>query len=1315
MNLRPLLCCLCVALLAGIASGSTAADRYFRHYNNKQGLSHNTVTCSLQDRKGFLWFGTEDGLNRFDGHHFKTYRYNSYQPEASLTSDGITSLFEDSRGTLWVCTHRSVCRYDETADAFVPFRLPVDGTNNYFFAIREDRRGNLWFANAQRIVRYSPTDGQASVYPSSTYFSPACLEMTASGEPLFADDSSLFAYQSETDRFQQTPILTSEEQQDQTMISAICEAPQVGVFIGTNRKGLKLFHYQDGRTETILPDVMVRTIAAYDIHTYWIGTESGAYIYNIVTRETTRLRKSLTNDYALADNAVYSITRDREGGVWVGTFFGGISFLPYGYVNFRRFIGGKTHPQLPGNAIREICPDSYGNLWIGTEDNGINRYHLQNGEITNFSLGSVPHPLSATNIHGLFAEDDRLWVGTFNKGIDVLHLPDGHLVKRYTQAGTRNGLPGDFVLCFTRLSDGTLLVGTGNGTAVYDPQGDTFHPWQEIHALTRQIYPDTRGNIWIVTSNGLYRYDTAAGQMHAYHSELTHSQTIGSNNTTSVFEDSRGRIWVTTVYGFSLYNETIDGFNRITVEDGLPSNIVYRILEDGEGIFWISTANGLVKFNPDTHAMRTFSYTDGLHETQFNYCSSYKAPDGTMYMGTINGMISFRPADFREDAYKPPVYISRIHIPGRTAPPLDSVKGMETLRLPSGQPAFTLSYVALSYTSPGALRYAYRLDGVDKDWNYMDRNTDVTFANLSPGRYVFRVRSTNSSGVWQHNERALQIIVVPPFWATGWAFAAYGLLAALLAALFYNYKKKKLEKRHRADQELFESSKEKELYNAKIQFFTFITHEIRTPLTLISAPLEKIIRSGDGNASTKENLHTIEKNTQRLLDLSNQLLDFRKTESRGFRLNFVRTDLIPWMESAVATFRPSFEGQGKVFRAEIGDGRPLTAPVDRDALLKIVGNLLSNALKYSAKEVSLALHPDREGGRFTLSVVNDGMVIPEGEEEKIFTPFYRLKQTENMQGSGIGLSLAQTLAEYHNGSLTYHRTPDGRNEFLLTLPLTQPDSFGFEEEPAAPPAPAAEGKTSRPVVLVVEDQSDMRQFIANELAADYQVLEAGHGRAALEMLASQPVKLIISDVMMPVMDGFELCNAVKNDVNYSHIPFVILTAQHNLQSRLRGLNTGADAYIEKPFSLELLTSQIRNLLLSRERLSQAYLEKPHLATASLAVSPVDELFLNKLNAYIESNITNHTLQIENLSAEMGMSASSLYRKVKGVSGLSPVDFIRVVRLKKAVALMQAGESRMNEIAFRVGFSSPSYFSTCFQKQYGKSPSEYYREMANAGE
>lgn len=1298
------------------------ADKlHFKHYNNKQGLSHNTVFCALQDKRGFMWFGTDEGLNRFDGHTFKIYRHNSDNLQ-SLPNNKIISLFEDSENRLWVCTDTKTCYYDYKNDAFYPIDLPIENAaNSRFFSVKEDSQKNLWFTDYDKIVKYSFSDKHISIFQRKDHFLPTHACTTKEGKIIFSSPDYIYIYKEENNSFTPFHIIKKEERSNRTEISSICEATGPDILIGTNNAGLKLFNTTTRITKTIIPNIQVRDIYPYNSNEYWIASESGIFIWDRENQSVRNLKKSLTNEYSIADNAVYCLVKDKEGGMWAGSFFRGVSYLPKEYTRFNLFIGGKTHTDMLGNAIREICPDLHDNLWLGTEDNGINKYNLKTGEMTNFSLNNPVHPLSATNIHGLLADGNKLWVGTFNNGIDILDIASGKIIKRYTRENTHNGLITNFVLCFCKTSKGDILTGTADGMLIYNPETDNFDTWNNIHSLVRQIYEDKAGNIWVVSVSGLYYWNTTTQKLTQFDKNSNNNKSLSSSDITSVLEDSDKRIWITTTHGLNLLNPADGTIEKITIENGLPSNLLYRIVEDNSKNFWISTANGLVRLNPDTRDIRIFTHTDGLSETQFNFSSSYKSPSGLIYMGTTNGMISFNPGQFKDDTFVPPIYITNIRLPENTGgkqeqvinKPMDAI---ETIKLPYNLSTFSLSYVALSYTSPDAIKYAYMLDGVDKNWIPMNRNNDITFANLSPGKYTFNVKSTNSSGIWQNNEKALTILITPPFWATGWAYTAYLITILVCIRLFFNYKKSKLEEKHRINQEKFENEKEKELYNAKIQFFTFITHEIRTPLTLIKAPLEKIIHSNDGTNETRDNLKIIEKNTLRLLNLSNQLLDFRKTESKGFKLNFVKTDIKRLLTETAGRFIPAMKAENKIF-TQLLPHSTHTCFADREALTRIISNMLTNAIKYSEKHISLELYFSDTANTFSISITNDGVLIPNSEKEKIFEPFYRLKETENIQGSGIGLSLARSLAEFHGGTLSYRNTTDGLNLFTLTIPQNQARSYDeigeetaiMEIIPEIETDIPANSNPNRSTLLIVEDQNDMRHYISKELSVQYNILEATNGKEALDLLNRNTVHSIVSDVMMPVMDGFEFCNNIKNDLNFSHIPFIILTAQHNLQSRLEGLNNGADAYIEKPFSINLLTAQIENLLKSREQLNKAFFEKPLTSVISLASSKIDDLFLEKLNTYLNDNLANEQLNVEMLAEAMGLSTSSLYRKVKGISGLSPVDFIKVTRLKKAVCIMQQGENRINEIAFRVGFTSSSYFSTCFLKQYGVPPSEFIKK------
>jgi ligand-binding sensor domain-containing protein len=482
--------------------------------------------------------------------------------------------------------------------------------------------------------------------------------------------------------------------EDKAYITSLYVLQDVGMLVGTSKAGLKLFHLKSRQVETLIPEIHVRTIESFKNNTFWIGAETGLYIYNLIDKSIQHLSKIFTNEFTLSDNAIYTITKDSEGGMWVGTFFGGINYLPQQYTPFEYYIAGKTHKEMLGNAIREIVPDKQGYLWIGTEDNGVNRYNPATKEMVNFSANNPVNKISAINIQGLIADENKLWIGSLNKGIDILDISSGKVIKQYTQSGTNQKLFSDYVICFHKTSAGEILIGTGSGVLVYKEENDSFAPWQYIRSHVRQIMEDSKGTIWVVSQTGVYRYLPDDDRLNHYQPS-DKSLSLGSNNITSVFEDSKGQIWVTTMYGFSLYNEETDSFNRITTENGLPSNIVYRIVEDDDGDFWITTANGLVKFNPVTYEMHTFSSAEGLYETQFNYSSSHKAANGTIYFGTINGMLSFNPRLFQTDTYSPPVYITNVSSPDEQTENYKLGKPSDdevfVLKLPYHSSTFTIS------------------------------------------------------------------------------------------------------------------------------------------------------------------------------------------------------------------------------------------------------------------------------------------------------------------------------------------------------------------------------------------------------------------------------------------------------------------------------------------------------------------------------------------------------------------------------------------------------------------------------------------------
>lgn len=614
-------------------------------------------------------------------------------------------------------------------------------------------------------------------------------------------------------------------------------------------------------------------------------------------------------------------------------------------------------------------------------------------------------------------------------------------------------------------------------------------------------------------------------------------------------------------------------------------------------------------------------------------------------------------------------------------------------------------------------RIMYKLDGFDADWLTVGESPIVTYSNLRYGNYTFRVKVSNSDGVWNEEGISLKVHILPPFYLSVWAYIVYALLIIGCSLYTVMYFKRRSNRKHRRQMEKFEQEKEREVYNAKIDFLRMCNfHEIRTPLTLIKGPLENIILKKQVDTETREDLNVMKQNTERLLNLTNQLLDFRKTERQGFRLNFTECNVTEILKETHKRFTSLAKQKGLDFVLQMPE-KDFYAHINQEAFTKIISNLLNNGVKYAESYVHISLAvPDTDGGNsFRICTVNDGVIIPDAMKEEIFKPFVRFNEQEDGKvttGTGIGLALSRSLAELHQGTLTMGKGEEN-NTFCMTLPIVQDTTITLTTEVEVgtdkineAPAEQAVEKDNRPTVLVAEDNPDMLAFVVRQLSKDYTVLTATNGAEALRVLDGNYVNLMISDVVMPVMDGFELCKTIKSDLNYSHIPIILLTAKTNIQSKIEGMELGADAYIEKPFSVEYLQACASNLIQNREKLRQAFAESPFIAANTMALTKADEEFIKKLNEVIRVNYANPEFSMDDMADNLNMSRSNFYRKIKGVLDLSPNEFLRLERLKKAAQLLKEGENRVNEICYMVGFNSPSYFAKCFQKQFGVLPKDF---------
>jgi ligand-binding sensor domain-containing protein/signal transduction histidine kinase len=1046
---------------------------YFRHYSVENGLSNNAVICSLQDKMGFLWFGTKDGLNRFDGYSFKIFRKNAGKP-GSIGNNYIHTLFEDKKGTLWVGTEQGLYEY---LDSTEEFRKVPATANMYIDKIAEDAKGNLWFISYYKLCRYSKQTKKIEAYDPQNFFVATNFCTTSDGTVwVGTSDGQLKRYHPESNSFSEFDLFGHSETKINRWIESLYTTNNGIIIAGTSETEIKIIDpFRSSYTDITLTNsgetnLYIRSIQQTAPHEFWLGTESGVFVYNTKTGKCQHQKKDHNNPYSISDNSTYTICHDREGGVWVGTYFGGINYLPNQPTPFTKYFTKKGENSLSGNVVGEIIKDRYGNLWIGTEDAGLNKLEPATGKFTHFKHDGKAGSISFFKIHGLLAAGDELWLGTFQHGLDVLNIRTGKVIRHF-EAGS-GGFTHNFIYCIYQTDSGQILIGTPHGAFTYNWEKSKFEffeglpPW--IWYTT--ILKDKNGSFWGGTfGNGLHFFNPSTGKSETFMHNEKDPNSLSSNRVNAIFEDSNHNLWIATEEGLCRWDASSRKFIRYGTANGFPSDFMLSILEDSKHNLWISTTKGLVCFDPSTGKIQVYTIANGLLSDQFNYNSAFKDENGRMFFGSAKGFISFRPEEFTQNTFTSPVYITgfqvnnlEIDIGAKGSPLQNSITHTRKITLSHHQSTFSIDFAALSFTAPDMIQYSYQMEGLSLNWINLKTNRRVYFTELPPGTYTFRVKAANSDGIWSGKETKLTIHVLPPWWASGWAYATYTLITLLLILFFVRSYHKRMEEKNRRKFELLEMAKEKEIMKveltkeneilqlelakekeilqAKIDFFTNVAHEIRTPLTLIKVPLEKVISKAGNIPGIENSLKIMDRNTNRLIDLTTQLLDFRQTEINKFHLSIEKVDISGLLAEACTGFTTLAEQNNISLSLHLQE-EPFFAFADVDALNKILYNLLSNAVKYGQSKVQILLLPFFKDDRtYTIQVKNDGYLVPEPLKEKIFEPFFRIQETESQTGTGIGLALSLSLTQLHNGTLVLDPPENNMNVFSLTLPILQETS-----------------------------------------------------------------------------------------------------------------------------------------------------------------------------------------------------------------------------------------------------------------------------------
>ena len=1368
---------ICVAFLLFFNYTNAQSKRInFKHYSINEGLSQNTVLCLLQDRYGFIWIGTEDGLNKFDGYEFISYKHDNAD-SSSISHNQINALFEDQDGKIWIATSKGLNIFDRKTEKFKKIIHSAKNTESaadFITSIFKDKKGNMWIGSSADLKLYK--EGKFFSFKVSNKNNNEVNKVNY----LFEDPHGLLWVSVGKDLRRFNPIsktfislpaiLENNKELRKAFIRVIKKDHLGRLWIGTDYFGVFLFDEKQNSVvnfrhipsdKNSLPIDIVREIYIANDNEVWIGTRDGLAIYNTQAKTFKNYSNDIYNPYSLSHNSIRSILKDRSGNFWIGTYAGGINLITQGNNMFSLIseqIGNRNG--LSYRVVSSIINGDQHSLWVGTEGGGLNYINHNLSVIKKYTLLENSTDVSANTVKSLLKDNETLWIGTF-KGFWKLNISSNKLEKYlipenkgvYSLEKTKQGI------WLGTNGSGLILMRNDGTTAVFK---NNISDENSIcgNSITK-IYKDALDHLWIGTDRGLNYYNGKSFKKYLYDANNPYS--ISSSSILSVFIDSKNRTWIGTKGGgLNLFDSKTQRFYSLTTKDGLSNNVIQTILEDDNGHLWMSSNKGLSKlviknnqlpFKSNDIEISNYFAEDGLQSNQFLTGASNKNSKGELFFGGINGISYFNPKEIRKNSNQPMVVFTDLLIKNKSvdinfedSPLINSINETNEVTLSNDQAFITIKFAGINYTNPNKNQYAYKLEGFrnDDDWHNVGNQRTATYTNLDAGTYAFKVKSANNDGIWNNEPKILKIIVLPPWWKSWWAFIIYILLIMSLLYFYYYYSLKTAKLKNDLVYEYLIRKKDQELYQSKLNFFTNISHEIKTPLTLILAPLEKLLEFNEGNNRVQNQLTLMKRNGERLVRLINQLLDFRKFESGNMQIQAAEGNIIRFVKEVVLAFQSYAQHLNINLKVE-ADKKSIRLWFDRDKFEKILYNLLSNALKFTRKNGEIIIRIREELSQDALNqpsyiiieVIDNGIGISEKYIDKIFDQFKHYDEDgSNLSGSGIGLAFTKGLVELHHGDIfvTSREAVKEENGYTcFTLRIPSGNAHLLEDEIIADykdsenidvyhdlktlvaPEFHLEKRIERvlsyqdvekPIILLVEDNNDVMEFLVSHFEDKFQVHSAFNGKDGLDKAIELIPDIIISDVMMPEMSGTVLCSMLKNDNRTSHIPIILLTARTPIIYKIEGLETGADDYITKPFSINLVETRVWNLLETRQKLRERYKREVTLQPKNIAITSPDEIFLEKVMNFIEKNLAEPSLNVEELGKQVFMSRVTLYRKIKALTNQTTVEFIRSVRLKRAAQLLATKNHSVSEVSYMVGFTDIDYFRKCFKEQFNQTPKEY---------
>ena len=1334
---------LLLCLLYGLNGSSQDDPILFRRVSPQGGFTYGAVRTITQDSLGSVWFGAEHGLYRYNSEEFQKY-FSNPEDSTSLPGDNIRKILTTKKGKLWVVTSDGACYFNYQTNQFVPVQLAVHPKTTNLSTIQniaENNRGQLVAVFYNHIgIFQSQTSNQVDILPFKFQNNESLSSVTFdSSDQLWIGTNRGAVYRS-TPPYQTMELFCKHRSETVLTLCSDNNTLWIGYDWGgadhVNENGTIIQHYdQKKRGDAYIPHERVRQILKDSQNRIWLATYSGILL---VSKNGNQIIKS--NRYNnLPANSIYSLYSDSQNGIWIGTWSGGLTYYNPNENRFLHIQQLATDNISEGDVVSSFAEDQNGIIWIGSENDGLGSYNPKTKEFKHYQ---IPKKIAASpNIKSLAIDhQNRLWLGIFSKGLWLFDQQTKHFkevkILNEKRVHIYNIWPVENGLWLASFSHGVIFYNfeTKKITRYSNNSSD---PNSLSSNTARCLIKDSYGGIWVGTNYGLNYLAKGSTKFQRYLASAAKNG-ISNDEIFSLQEDHAGKIWIGTGGGgVDCFDPNTGQFRNFTKADGLAGFNVYGILEDNQANLWFSTENGISCYNPQSNHFRNFHEDNGLQGNQFNPGAAYKTTTGLFLFGGPNGYNMINPASIGLNSFNPVARIARMYV---NNVPLENyekkqfnfVTTLSSIELPYYENSLSFEFVASNYILPDRNRFRYRLKGYDDQWVDSGVEGLATFTKIPPGNYILEVMASNNDGIWSSQITHLVITITPPFWLTWYAYLFYLMLLVVTAIII---RKALVIRRQLKDELLVErvkNEKEEELHQAKLQLFTNISHEFKTPLTLILSPLDHIMRNRKFDPDTDDHLQMVKRNADRLNRLISQVIDFRKLELGKSSFHPQPTDLVK-LGMEVCDFFKVYAKDKHIDFSLTAEIPQLVSQADEEKIDKVLFNFLSNAFKNTPDggvikvqirqlpllnklfKTGFCTNTKLDGSGIEIRVDDNGNGIDPQELPLIFNRFYQGEETLQ-QGTGIGLHLCREYAEMHQGAI-YVESELGRgSRFSLILPtdiLIENEEPQLEKkwfEPQKGETLEEEPVVSGQTILIVEDHLEMQRHLRYIFQDEYHVLTASNGNQGFDIASEFSPNLIVSDVMMPGKDGFELCAQLKEDIRTSHIPVILLTALSETDKHISGLQTGADAYMTKPFDDLLLKAQVKNLLKSRTKLQESFVNSQEEWEGDTSLMPADKNLVTKAIRIIERHLQDVNFSVEMLAAELNISRSSLHRKIKALTNQSSTEFIRYVRLKKAIQLMKDGNYNIDEIGYAVGFNSHSYFTQSFKKQFGETPSAYMNDL-----